>query len=198
MNHLERLRGLKNRYFVLRHGESMANILGIIISNPHEGIEKFGLSEKGKIQVREAAIRSKVLGNKTIIYSSDFLRTKETAEIFKEVLKLDTLILDERLRERNFGQFDNKEDKSYEKVWCKDKFDPNCKEEGVESAQEVLSRTTELVLEIERTYSGEKILLVSHGDALQILQTGFLKICPSKHRAVPHLNTAEVRELKFT
>ena len=198
MNNLESLRGLKNRYFALRHGESMPNVLGIIISNPNEGIEKFGLSEKGKIQVREAAIRNNVLDNKTIIYSSDFLRTKETAEIFKEILKLDTFILDERLRERNFGQFENKEDKSYEKVWSRDKFDPNCKEGSVESAQEVLSRTTKLVLELERKYSGEKILLISHGDALQILQTGFLKICPSKHREIPHLNTAEVRELKFS
>ena len=39
------------------------------------------------------------------------------------------------------------------------------------------------------------VLLVSHGDALQILQTAFSKQCASRHRYQQHLETAEIRQL---
>lgn len=39
---------LKNRYFILRHGESEANVTGILLSHPKDGMVGFGLSLKGK------------------------------------------------------------------------------------------------------------------------------------------------------
>jgi broad specificity phosphatase PhoE len=39
------------------------------------------------------------------------------------------------------------------------------------------------------------VVLVSHGDVLQILQTAFEGLDPSKHRSIPHLPTAELRQL---
>jgi hypothetical protein len=36
---------------------------------------------------------------------------------------------------------------------------------------------------------------VSHGDTLQILQAGFLRMSPSRHRSLPHLAPAEIRQL---
>jgi broad specificity phosphatase PhoE len=59
----------------------------------------------------------------------------------------------------------------------------------------VLDRVTALVADLERRYSGRDILLVSHGDTLQILQAGFLRLDPSLHRRLPPLGTAEIREL---
>ncbi len=46
---------LKNRYFALRHGESTANIAGIISSLPSTGTTTHGLTDKGRLQAREAA-----------------------------------------------------------------------------------------------------------------------------------------------
>jgi probable phosphoglycerate mutase len=68
---------------------------------------------------------------------------------------------------------------------------------GIEPATAVLDRTAGLVADLERRYSGRGILLVSHGDTLQILQAGFLRMDPAKHRQVPHLDTAEIRELRL-
>ncbi len=197
MNYLENIKKLNNRYFILRHGESKANVIGIILSNPREGTIDFGLSDKGKEQVKESVSMNKILDCDTIIYSSDFLRAKETAEIAKEALGVKTINLHTSLRERNFGNWERTSNDNYQRVWDNDKINPDHKINNVESTKEVLKRTTELISELEKEFKNKKILLVSHGDALQILQTGFLKTSPSRHREVQHLNTAEIRELKL-
>ena len=61
----------------------------------------------------------------------------------------------------------------------------------------MLDRTTALIADLERRYSGRDILLVSHGDTLQIMQAGFLRMDPSAHRRLPHLDTAEIRQLRL-
>ena len=42
MNHLSDLDCLANRYFVLRHGHSLANEEGIIVSHPDHGVGGYG------------------------------------------------------------------------------------------------------------------------------------------------------------
>ena len=40
------------------------------------------------------------------------------------------------------------------------------------------------------------VLLVAHGDVLQILQAGFAGRDPREHRSLPHLPTATLRALE--
>jgi probable phosphoglycerate mutase len=70
-------------------------------------------------------------------------------------------------------------------------------DDGVEPAAAVLDRATALVAELERRYGGRDILLVSHGDTLQILQAGFLRMDPAAHRRLPPLAVAEIRALRL-
>ena len=59
-------------------------------------------------------------------------------------------------------------------------------------------RGTRFVSELEEhhaDYEPALILLVSHGDLLQILQTGFERMDPRGHRALPHLDPCEVRQV---
>ena len=58
-----------------------------------------------------------------------------------------------------------------------------------------MMRVTGLVAELEQRRQGATFLLVSHGDALQILQTAFARREASAHRQLPHLQTAEIRRL---
>lgn len=197
MNYLEGLEKLKNHYFIIRHGESRANVKGIILSHPEAGTKAFGLTEKGKKQVEESASKNKVLDKSTIIYSSDFKRARETAEIARKVFKTKPVHLTKKLRERWFGGWERTHNSNYHKVWVDDKVNPEHKNMKVESASEVQARTTSLIIELEKEYSGKKILLVAHGDALQILITGFMKQCASSHRDIKHLEVAEIRELKL-
>jgi probable phosphoglycerate mutase len=100
-----------------------------------------------------------------------------------------------KLRERYFGLWDKKHSSHYHDVWTNDKFDANHKKDDVESTAEVRERTTSLINDLEREYQGKTILLVSHGDALQILLTAFADIESSQHRTLTHLETAEIRRV---
>lgn len=189
---------LKNRYFILRHGESKANVAGILLSHPREGTVSFGLSRKGKKQVKDSVLknrRSKLLDSDIIIYSSDFLRAKETAEIAKNLLGVKRVNFHKNLRERYFGKLDKTALSNLMRVWEYDKINANHKNSGVESPNKVLKRTLAVINELEKKYKYKKILLVSHGDVLQILYTHFSKKHANHHRQIPHLETAEVREL---
>ena len=201
MNHLESIDKLKNDYFALRHGQSRANVAKIVLSDLEDGKkEEYTLTKEGEGQVEISVKKAKgeeLLGSDTIIYSSPFSRARKTAEIAKEILGVqENIIFDDRLRERWFGDWEKTDSTAYEKVWKSDEINPEHKEKNVESSAEVLKRTTSLIKDLEEKYEGRNILLVSHGDALQILQTGFLKISPAKHRGVKHLETAEIRRLK--
>ncbi|MBT8434060.1 MAG: histidine phosphatase family protein, partial [Gammaproteobacteria bacterium] len=198
MNYLLEIDCLSNRYFAMRHGHSIANQQGIIVSHPDNGRERFGLSEPGREQLKQSLQNSGLLDIKPIIVSSDFLRAKESAEIASTVLQADgTINLDKRLRERNFGELELTADRGYADVWREDAENPDHQLRGVESVNQVMTRVTSAVAEYENRFADATILLVSHGDALQILQTAFARMDGSSHRQLEHLRTGQIRQLQF-
>jgi probable phosphoglycerate mutase len=197
MNHLSGADRLANRFSVMRHGQSKANAAGIIVScidNDRRG--DYGLTELGRRQALAVA-RSCGLPRDTVICSSDFSRARQTAEIVQAHLGAADVAIAEALRERCFGEWEGTVTGNYARVWAADETDPDHADGDVEPAAAVLDRTSALVMDLERRYSGRAILLVSHGDPLQILQAGFLRIDPSRHRSLPALGTAEIRPLRL-
>ena len=198
MNHLLTLDQLANRYFIMRHGQSLANLQQVIVSHPQNGVDAYGLSEQGVTQVRESVQCYPWLDSKLLIVSSDFKRARESAQIAHELLgSSNPLQFDERLRERNFGEWELNPDSAYPLIWAGDEINPDNDEKGIESPNQVMARVTALVCEYEEKISGVTMLLISHGDALQILQTAFSKQSASEHRRQLHLETAEIRELSL-
>jgi len=198
LNYLLELDRLQNRYFAMRHGHSMANQAGLIVSHPQNGCAKYGLSELGRAQVIQALQQDVHLDHETLIVSSDFKRAAESARIASEHLACKIpLRFEERLRERYFGRLELKADRDYQVVWREDAVNPDSEFDGVESANRVMKRVTSLILDLETMHSDQNILLVSHGDALQLLQTAFHKLDASRHRSLVHLETAEIRLLQF-
>ena len=107
MNCLLELDQLNNRYFAMRHGHSLANQRAIIVSQPENGLDGFGLSDLGRVQVRESLQRFSILPVDIIIVSSDFCRARESAELAAHSLNaVEAINLDPRLRERNFGELE--------------------------------------------------------------------------------------------
>ena len=195
MNHLSGVERLANRFSVMRHAQSKANAGGIIVSRIEDDRQgDYGLTEHGRQQALAAAQICGLPGD-TVIYSSDFSRARQTAEIVRAHLGAPEVVIAEALRERCFGHWEGSVTGNYALVWAADETDPVHADGNVEPAAAVLDRTTALIVQLERRHCGRDILLISHGDTLQILQAGFLGVDPSRHRTLPHLATAEIRQL---
>jgi len=197
------------------HAIETADVAKIISSDPKVSTVQHGLSELGKEQARRAgeSFVGSIEGGAgapyqgVAIFSSDFLRARETAAIFAEELSKSNVpiykgdvILEELLRERYFGDLNGGPDDRYQKVWDIDVKDPNHNQFSVESANSVLERTTKLVTNLDDELGADggqwRCILVAHGDVLQIMQTGFLKHeDAARHRSLEHLETATLRKL---
>ena len=214
---------LRNRYYALRHGQSEANVEGIISSNPAVGTVKHGLTVEGRLQARRAATKIlDMVGREQLqrlhFYSSDFTRAWQTAEEALEAVKnvyqfensvlcQDQLLLPELpnclagvtrttlLRERWFGALDGKPLRNYQQVWPRDLVSAVHCHFDVESVASVTLRIRELVMELEERHSGCSIVLTSHADTLQIAQVYIAGGDPRSFSQYRFKN-GEVRELR--
>jgi probable phosphoglycerate mutase len=228
----------------------MANVEGVIASDPAIARTEFGLSPAGIDQAREAGrdfvqmyIRehggggsgggSAIARPVVALLASDLLRARETAEIVRDAilahnigrhaseaggeqdfdipLHTGDVILETRLRERGFGEWDGTSDANYQRVWDDDAVDSSTARRGVEPVDSVMSRATQAVVDWDRALSSlvddeagtsgsapappACVIAVAHGDVLQILQTAFEKMDGTLHRTLPHLETATLRPL---
>ena len=99
-NHLAGVASLRNRFVMVRHGESEANVLGLISCRPDASSGfKHGLSPAGREQAARASatLASALAGgdgngggggpqavpDELYIYTSDLRRTRETAEALR-------------------------------------------------------------------------------------------------------------------
>lgn len=178
--------GLKNKYFGLRHGQSTANVAGIISSTMLVGTTNHGLTELGRAQSRESApALLKLIGedqlHKTIFYSSLFKRAKETTEesmsALHDLLQSQGMpiprfsyLVSPLLRERNFGEYDGGELGLYNNVWTKDVHDADNSANGVESVNTVIKRLDVFLRDMEKKHQNANIVVTSHADTLQIMQ----------------------------
>ena len=202
----------RKRYYLLRHGQSLANVEGVISSEPTKAIAEHGLSEAGRQQAEAAGGDLLAALEETgcigvAICTSDFRRARETAEAAHAAARAagvrlwppDGPRLEVALRERWFGEHDATADSNYDKVWVDDKLSATHEVAGVESVASVAARTDGLLdrLDAEPELSGPwLVLLVAHGDILQITQAAQEGHDIRTHRSLEHLQTATLRELR--
>lgn len=158
---------LKNRYFLLRHGEPTWKYLEIIY--PAENVTSIGLSRRGRLQTESIAKR---LDDQKIdlIISSPYRRTKETAIIVAKELGL-RVDFDRRLVDSKMGIYCGRPKAEYFRDFSKDpkkKF--KMRPSGGESWYDVQKRTKEFLKSIEKKYQRKNILIVGHGDPLWLLE----------------------------
>uniref|UniRef100_A0A0D3FT81 Uncharacterized protein n=1 Tax=Oryza barthii TaxID=65489 RepID=A0A0D3FT81_9ORYZ len=173
----------RNRYWILRHGRSVPNERGIIVSSLENGTKpEFGLAPQGVEQARLAgeSLRKELeeLGvplDSVQIRYSPFSRTMETA---REVARMLGVPFDSpscipavELRERYFGpSHELLSHEKYAEVWAVDEVDPLMAPDGGESVADVATRFSQFLSAAEMELHGSAILIVSHGDPLQIFQ----------------------------
>ena len=198
------------RFYALRHGESEANEAGVISSGADARIEHC-LTDKGIAQVELAAkafleILCSDDCDSCYVVASPLLRAQHTADVFCDGISSSSKVRlirskEENLRERYFGDLDGTSNSNYEKVWKCDSASATHCEYGVESVCSVFRRASGVVRDMQRRCADADnaiVVLIAHGDTLQILQTYFDFVDPRDHRKLPHLETATLRALSFT
>lgn len=184
-----------NHYYLMRHGESLANRRGLIVSAPENAMHNYGLTTKGAEQVLQTALNTR-LDRSTIIVSSDFQRAAETADIVHSVIDCENdIIAEQRLRERSFGDWELQDYKHYESIWAQDQSNPTQMKGNVETVQHTLERALSAIEDLETQYIDKNILLVSHGDVLQILLAHYHNINTRFHRSLSGIRNADIRSL---
>ena len=164
-----------NKYFILRHGESLINVKKLSSCWP-EKIHS-PLTKKGELQIEQAAQRLK-RENIDLIFSSDLLRTKQTAEIIGKGLGV-KVIFDKRLRDIDVGVFNEKPVEEVGQFWNKgERLSPlehysrrfQAAPPQGENYVEIEKRMFGFVKEIDKKYQGKNILIVSHKRPVTLLE----------------------------
>ena len=102
--------------------------------------------------------------------------------------------MDARLRERSFGGFDEGPVSGYDQVWVIDR-DRGTHREEVEQVADVAARVLEVLRQADELSAAAPVVLVAHGDVLQIALALGAAMDPHDHREVPHLGNAELRRI---
>ncbi|KAK9677454.1 hypothetical protein RND81_11G144100 [Saponaria officinalis] len=175
---------LRNKYWIVRHGKSIPNEQGLIVSSLENGIlPEYQLGSEGVTQaqlagekfLKELKDANIALENVRICYSP-FSRTVHTAREIASALNIPfegpQCKAFEDVRERYFGpSYELSSYELYSEIWDLDEKDPFQPPEGGESVANVVSRLTNAMEQMETLYDGCAVLIVSHGDPLQMLQT---------------------------
>jgi isoleucyl-tRNA synthetase len=157
----------RNTYQAMRHGESEHNVKDILDCS----IDSVSpLTEKGRNEVKESAGHLKAVD---VIYVSPLLRTRETAELVKEVLGFKgEIVVDERLKEFNVGDFNGKSREDFlayeDKEMNGSGFDFVIR--GGEGYRNIRDRLTDFLYDIDNKHEGKNILIVTHEAIVKMLQ----------------------------
>lgn len=192
---------LKNKYFIMRHGQAISNVRGVCSNWP----EKFKnpLTDFGEEMVRESAEKLKTrldLCGQTIdlIFNSPLLRCEITAGIVGKIFGIKSKI-DKRLREIGFGKYNGKDLHSMWKSFKYEEERINKGADGGESYKEILDRMMAVVKDIEKKYKDRNVMLVSHEGPLFLLQGKIvglsLKETIKQFPLDKRIHKAEIREL---
>ena len=190
-----------NKYFVMRHGEAESNAANVISTRVEN---RTHLTEKGKVEA--IATAEKLLSEKIdVIFSSDFIRTTETAEIVANKIGIpkEKIIYDARLREVNAGDFDGRNIHEYRSYFSSFGERYTKRPANGETLLEVKQRIMNVLEEVDTKYSGKTILFVTHENPAFMALSGSLGLNIEESVAMrnskeEYFHTAEVIPFSYT
>ncbi|MBI4159677.1 class I tRNA ligase family protein [Candidatus Wolfebacteria bacterium] len=184
-----------NRYFALRHGRADSNVFNIADARP----EPFhiSLTKQGREKIKKLIPPLKRL-KIDLVFASPLRRTQETAKEISEGLGI-PLHTDKRLEEYNVGIWNGKPVEDFFKA-VKNSDRWNEAPDGGETLGDVRRRVMDFIQDIDKKYADKKILIVSHGDPLWILEGAAQGLSNTKINASGekhYLKQGELREIKL-
>jgi len=188
-----------NNFYLFRHGHSLRQVKNLAMCWPETIF--CPLTKEGE---KEVALSAQKLKKKKIdiIFSSDLLRTKQTAQIISEITGA-KIIFSKQLREYNVGIFNGNEMKLAWDYLAKKKDIISTKLSKGESIREMAKRMYNFLKEIDEKYQNKNIVIVSHELPLTILKWTLKGISLKeilelrKEKKVKKIETGEFRKVKF-
>jgi broad specificity phosphatase PhoE len=159
---------LKNKYFLLRHGQTVYQRYGIRVNYPEGSDHTLGITPEGREMIKKSAEQLKP-ENIDLIFASPFLRTKQSAEIAGEIFGIKEINYDKRLVDIDMGVFAGKTYEEYEKFFVEKRERFIKKPEGSETWNEIIDRLKSFLAEVEQKHKNKNILVVSHADPIWLL-----------------------------
>ena len=142
-------------FLLTRHGQTDWNVQKKVMGRCDEP-----LNDKGKEQAIETRNNLKETDIDLII-CSPLQRAKQTAEIINKGRNI-PIIYDQRIIERDFGEFEGKETKDFDfhGYW---NYYKNTKYQQAENIQDFFKRIYDFLEEITEKYKDKNVLIVAHG-----------------------------------
>ncbi len=162
-----RKKAKRNNYFILRHGQTKNNQIGVIYSGDETKAPP--ITGKGEKDVKN--LIPELRKNKIdLIVSSDYLRACQTSSIVADALGV-KVIYDKRLRDIDAGIFKGKKTDEYHKYFEGDdlKRFKSGPPQG-ENLNQVKKRLLAALASFDKKYGDKNILVVGHGDPLWLLR----------------------------
>ena len=190
-------------FFLVRHGESVANQNGFIASALNGAGKTVGLTSQGQQQAKAAAVEicqsvRTERRQEFVIVSSPFKRTLETAaELVKVIGAPEAFITDPRFGERSFGSLEGGTADKYQEVWARDKAGLDVSRWNnwnVEPLEEVQNRSQKALTELKFKYPGRIVIIVTHGDIASNIMATSQGLPLRQHRDVylPNAGIAKI------
>lgn len=182
-----------SKIFLVRHGQDTDNAIGIL-----NGRRDTELTELGYEQAKRVADKLKD-NDIEIIYTSPLKRAYETAGIIATELKIQKIIVDENLIERDFGILTGKPvsdiSKYSQKILPTEKVNYFLDVDGAENFPKLLERGKKILDELRKRYPNQSVLIVTHGDIGKMIRAAYHQWTWEDGLKTPYFDNTAVLEL---
>lgn len=167
------------KLFVIRHGESEADVLKV-----HEGRADFPLTERGRKQVRAMASSLAKMNRIDKIYSSPLKRASQSATIVAEATGAPVTLMEELMEYNNGLLAGLPFDEAQVRYPMPARKPLHWSDYGMESLIAFRARAEAALSKIiEQSADDDAVAIVCHGGIIQMLFRAFLNL-PIDHNAV--------------
>ncbi|PFN09473.1 MULTISPECIES: histidine phosphatase family protein [Bacillus cereus group] len=142
---------------LVRHGQTDWNFQEII-----QGREDIPLNEVGKKQASQSAATLK-METWDVMISSPLSRAQETAQAIAGAVGIQSILLDERFVERNFGEASGKPIPTVRELIAEGNV------EGMETDEEIVNRCFSALKDVAQIHEGKRIIIVAHSHAIKAI-----------------------------
>jgi len=199
--------------FLIRHGESVANVGDNYIKRIPDHL--VSLTENGKEQARQngqwlaAYCRQKNIDlSKARIWRSPFLRTRQTCDEFNKYLGIQDIREDITLTEQQFGLFDSMPEEDWERLYPNEyaEYKRQCSNHGKfyarlplgESPFDVAIRVHQFMGTIHRDlekHGVDTLFIFTHGTTLRTFLMRWFHYSPEWYQAERNPKNCWIREI---